>query len=117
MATHLFLGLEKHFFILVVFWVPNLWSRFEALNEIFGNLGPRRMPKALTWVSLKYYAQIDLSNGVSSTPNKYCMQKLHPQEVDVSTTPIGARKPFGFSSSRVRFLDFTYVKKGFGASL
>jgi hypothetical protein len=24
------------------------------------------------------------------------MQKLDPWEVDVSTTPIGARKPFGF---------------------
>jgi hypothetical protein len=39
------------------------------------------------------------------------------QEVDVSTTPIGARKPFGFSSSMVRVLDFTYVKNAFGASL
>jgi hypothetical protein len=41
------------------------------------------------------------------------MQKLCPWEVDVSTTPIGAHKPFGFSSSRVRVLDFTYVKKAF----
>jgi hypothetical protein len=40
-----------------------------------------------------------------------------PREVDVSTTPIGARKPFGFSYSGVRVLDFTYVKKAFGASL
>jgi hypothetical protein len=45
------------------------------------------------------------------------MQNLHPQEVDVLTTPIGAHKPFGFSSFGVRVLDFTYVKKAFGASL
>jgi hypothetical protein len=45
------------------------------------------------------------------------MQKLHPGEVDVSTTPIGACKPFEFSSSGVRVLDFNYIKKAFGASL
>jgi hypothetical protein len=44
------------------------------------------------------------------------MQKLHPWEVDVSTTPIEAHKPFGFSSSGVRVLDFTYVKKALRAS-
>jgi hypothetical protein len=45
------------------------------------------------------------------------MKKLCPQEVDVSTTPIGARKPFGFLSSGVRVLDFNYFKKAIGASL
>jgi hypothetical protein len=45
------------------------------------------------------------------------MKTLHPQEIDISTTPIGAHKPLGFSSSRVKVLDFTYVKKDFGASL
>jgi hypothetical protein len=48
---------------------------------------------------------------------KIVCKMLHPREVDVSTTPIGARKPFGFSSSGVRVLDFLYVKKAFGASL
>jgi hypothetical protein len=45
------------------------------------------------------------------------MQKLHPREVDVSTTPIRALKPFGVSSSWVRVLDFIYAKKEFGDSL
>jgi hypothetical protein len=45
------------------------------------------------------------------------MQKLYPWEVDISTTPIGARKPFGVLSSEVRVLDFLYVKKDFGSSL
>jgi hypothetical protein len=45
------------------------------------------------------------------------MQNLHPREVGVSTTPIWARKPFGVSSFGVRFLDFLYFKKAFGASL
>jgi hypothetical protein len=62
-------------------------------------------------------SRIDLSNELSSAPNGDRMQKLRPWEVDVSTTPIGAHKPFGFSSSGVRVLDFTYVKKALRASL
>jgi hypothetical protein len=61
--------------------------------------------------------RIDLSNELSCTPNGDRMQKLRPWEVDVSTTPIGAHKPFGVSSFGVRVLDFLYVKKAFGASL
>jgi hypothetical protein len=62
-------------------------------------------------------SQTDLSNKLLSTPNGDRMQKLCPWEVDVSTTPIGAHKPFGFSSFGVRVLDFTYVKKALRASL
>jgi hypothetical protein len=62
-------------------------------------------------------SRIDLSNELLSTPNGDRMQKLRPWEVDVSTTPIGAHKPFGFSSSGVRVLDFTFVKKALRASL
>jgi hypothetical protein len=62
-------------------------------------------------------SRLDLTNSVSITPNGDRMQKLRPWEVDISTTPIGARKPFGFSSFEVRVLDFPYVKKAFGASL
>jgi hypothetical protein len=43
------------------------------------------------------------------------MQKLRPRDVDISTTSIGAHKPFEFLSSEVRVLDFPYVKKYFGA--
>jgi hypothetical protein len=38
------------------------------------------------------------------------MQKLRPRKVDVSTTPIGACKPYGFSSSEVRVLDLLMLK-------
>jgi hypothetical protein len=62
-------------------------------------------------------SRIDLSNELSSAPNGDRMPKLCPWEVDVSTTPIGAHKPFGFSSSGVRVLDFTFVKKSLRASL
>jgi hypothetical protein len=75
------------------------------------------MLKKLLGPVKNHSSHLDLSNGVSSTPNRDRMQKLRPWEVDVSTTPIGARKPFGFSSSGVRVLDFPYVKKAFGASL
>jgi hypothetical protein len=43
------------------------------------------------------------------------MEKLPPWEVEVSTTHIGALKPFEFSSSWVRVLDFLNVKKTFRA--
>jgi hypothetical protein len=48
---------------------------------------------------------LDLSDELSSAPNGYNMKKLYPMEFDVSTTPIGAHKPFGISSSGVSFLD------------
>ena len=60
--------------------------------------------------------RLEISNGVSSAPNKDHMQKLRPREVDISTTPIRAHKPFGFSSFGFRVLDFTYVKRAFIAS-
>jgi hypothetical protein len=66
---------------------------------------------------------LDLSNEVSNAPNGDRMQKLCPREVDVSTTPIRAHKPFGISSSGLGFWMFRvfsfiiYVKKAFGASL
>ena len=62
-------------------------------------------------------SRIDLTNELLSAPNGDRMQKLCPLEVDISTTPIEAHKPFGFSSSRVRVLDFTYVKKALRAPL
>jgi hypothetical protein len=71
------------------------------------NLTPRE--SCISWI---YF-----SNEVSNSPQKYHMQKLRPWEVDVSTTPIGAHKPFGVSSFGVRVLDFLYVKNIFGASL
>jgi hypothetical protein len=53
---------------------------------------------------------IYLSNELLCAPNGDRMQKLRPWEVDVSTTRMGARKPFDISSSVVRVLDFIYVK-------
>jgi hypothetical protein len=62
--------------------------------------------------------RLDLFDEVLRTPNEDRMQKLHPQEVDVSTTPIGVHKPFGVSSPGVRVFSFMlYVRKAFGASL
>jgi hypothetical protein len=64
-----------------------------------------------------FSSRIVLSNELSCGPNEDRMPKLRPWEFDVSITSIGARKPFGFSSSRVRVLDFNYVKKALRASL
>jgi hypothetical protein len=117
-ATHLFHVLEKQFSILAVFRVPNFRGCFEALNNVFlGIWGPNDCKRHLPEPIENRSSRLDLSNDVSSAPNGDRMQKLRPREVVVSTTPIGARKPFGFSSSGVRVLDFTYVKKASGASL
>ena len=100
-----------------VFQVPNFQGHFEALNDVFWENGEQHgFSFNVTHIKI-CSPHIDLSNGVSSAPNEDCMQKLHPREVDVSTTSIGAQKPFGFSSSEVRVLDFLYVKVAFGASL
>jgi len=48
---------------------------------------------------------LDLFDRVPSSPNGDRMKKLFPQEVDISTTPIRAHKPFGVSSFGVRVLD------------
>jgi hypothetical protein len=48
---------------------------------------------------------LDLPDRVPSTTNKDRMKKLCHLEVDVSTTPIEAHKPFGVSSFGVRVLD------------
>ena len=65
--------------------------------------------------SKSFSPRIEISNELLSAPNRDRMQKLRPWEVDVSTTPIRAHKPFGFSSFGVRVLDFTYVKKALRA--
>jgi hypothetical protein len=49
--------------------------------------------------------RLDHFDEVPSTPKNDCMKKLCPREVDISTNHIGAHKPFGLSSSRVRVLD------------
>jgi hypothetical protein len=86
------------------FWTSHHWM---WLVEILSKSSPVEIRSS----------QLDVSNKLSYAPNEDRMQKLHPRKVDVSTTPIGARKCFGVSSSGVRVLDFLYVKKDFGASL
>jgi hypothetical protein len=55
----------------------------------------------------------EMVEGSSLGPIEMCSSR----EVDISTTPIRAHKPFCVSSSGVRVLDFVYVKKALGASL
>jgi hypothetical protein len=111
-----FSGNFGNLLFLAVFQVLNFQSHFEALNDVFWE---NREQHGLFDVSHTKVVvpRIDISNGVSSTPNRDHMQKLRPWDVDLSTTPIKAYKPFGFSSSGVRVLDFTYVKKALRASL
>jgi hypothetical protein len=100
------------------FRVLNFWGHFEGLNDVcFGLFGDRGWIWHATTLKKCCTSRIDLSDEVSNTPNRDHMQKLLPQKVDISTTSIGACKPFEFSSSRVNILDFIYFKKAFRATL
>jgi hypothetical protein len=112
-----FSGNFGNLLFLAVFLGPKLLGRFEALNDVFWENGEQHIFSFNVSHIKSCIPRIDLSNGVSSTPNGDRMQKLRPREVDVSTTSIEAHKPFGFSSSGVRVLDFPYVKKALRASL
>jgi hypothetical protein len=48
---------------------------------------------------------IDLSDGLPIARNINHMQNFHRREVDVSTTPMEAHKPFGISYFGVKVLD------------
>jgi hypothetical protein len=61
--------------------------------------------KGMYWVFKMCTSQLDLSNGLLEHPKQRSYAKVVPPEVDVSTNHIEAHKPFGVSSSRVRFLD------------
>jgi hypothetical protein len=119
-ATHLFQWLKEQFSILAVFYSFSslkFWGRFEALKEIFLEfLGGRCFLLHDQTNGVIFSSRIYLSNEVLNTPNRDRMQKLRPREVDISTTPIGADKYFGFSSFGVTVLDFICVKNDFGAS-
>jgi hypothetical protein len=101
----------------VVFRVPNFRGRFEALNDVFWGFGAQVTAKGTYLGQSKSFFSVRPFQRCIEHPKQRSYAKVTPREVDVSTTPIGARKPFGFSSSGVRVLDFTYVKKAFGASL
>jgi hypothetical protein len=62
--------------------------------------------QGFTWNSLALAKRckpwIVLSNKLLFSPNKDCMQKLRPWEVDVSTNYLGVCNTYGVSSSRVR---------------
>jgi hypothetical protein len=75
------------------------------------------MPKLVK----NFTPQLDLSNELLCAPNGNHMQKLLPQEVDISTSHLGGN-PFGATSPRVRILVLygflllgfsTYVKISF----
>ena len=103
---------------LAVFWVPNFWGRFEALNDVFLGIAWTRSSLAL----LIHHStpRRDLSNGLLNDPNGDHMQKLCPQEVGLQIYHFGVNKIVGVSSSRVVFRVFLlpcFMLKGFLASL
>jgi hypothetical protein len=53
----------------------------------------------------RHKAMTKLCNGLRNTLNGICTQKLWHQEVDVSTSLLGAHIPFATSFLRVRVLN------------
>jgi hypothetical protein len=103
-----------------IFRVLNFRDHFEALNDIFFGFTVSQKIVEGSVLGPFYYCtpRKDLSNGLSSDPNKDHMQKLLPQEVGIPTYHFGAHKTVGVSSSRVLFRVFfpsiIYAKKAFG---
>jgi hypothetical protein len=87
----------------MVFSGPEILGPFSGRKRhFFGSTTPRIWPKAYFILNKMCTPWIDIFYKVSSAPNGDLMQKLRRREVDVSTTPIGAHKPFGVSSPGVR---------------
>jgi hypothetical protein len=87
-----------------VFRVPNFWGHFEALNDIFLTWKCPIDPFWMYWAIQNVYSSARPFQWVPA-PKQRSYAKVVPSEVDVSTTPIGAHKPFGVSSLGVRVLD------------
>jgi hypothetical protein len=57
----------------------------------------------------------NISNELLNTPNKDCMQKLHPRKVDTSTNHLETHRPFVASPPKVKVLEikgYLFILKG-----
>jgi hypothetical protein len=102
---------------LAFFRVLNFRGHFEGLNDIFSRSGTSIVSKGSYWAP-------KMKLHVDTFPTSYCApqteivcQSYTPVKLIHQTTQNEVHKIVGFSSSRVRVLDFLYVKNVFGASL
>ena len=107
-ATHLFHCLNGYIFSWQFFYnlrVPKSRGLFEVLNDFFGNLRGQELPSHALFLVEICIPLIVLSTDLLCTLNKYCMQNLYPQEVDVPTNHLNIHKPFVVWSFGIRVLD------------
>jgi hypothetical protein len=112
---------SKHFvgnlLFLAFFWFLNFWGRFEDLKNNFSRLGTSMISKGF-YLSPKMNLFADTFPTSYSAPQKKIVCQIYaPEKLIHQTTQNGVHKTVGFSSFRVRVLDFIYYKKYFGASL
>jgi hypothetical protein len=97
---------------LKVFWVSNIWGNFLGPKRCFlGIWGQRDYLRNYFGTIENRSSQLDLSNGVSNTPNEDRMQKIRPWEVDVSTTPIGPANLLAFHLPGLGFCILLMLKR------
>jgi hypothetical protein len=64
-----------------VFWVPNFWGRFEALNDVFWGFGAQVTIEALTWASRKFFFSVIPFQRAIVRLKQDRMQKLRPRKL------------------------------------
>jgi hypothetical protein len=102
---------------LAVFRFLNFWGHFEGLNEVFSRSRTSMITEAFDWAP-KMNLLIDTFPTSYRVPQtEIICQSYAPEKLIHQTTQNRVHKIVGFSSYRVRVLDFIYVKKAFGASL
>jgi hypothetical protein len=94
-----------------VFWVPNFWGRFEALNDIFLTFGAQEIAKffGLGLVEM-FSSRLDLSNELLCTPNEDRMQNLHPGKLTYQLPPSGPTNLLVFHLLGLGFWIFFMLK-------
>ena len=102
---------SSNLLFLAIFQVLNFRSRFEALNDVFLGKRGETWNKFQCFSNKSFIPWIDLSNELSCAPNKDRMPKLRPWEVNVSTTPIGAKNLLAFHLPGLGFWIFLMLKR------
>jgi hypothetical protein len=107
---------SSNLLFLAFFRFLNLWGHFDGLNEVF-------FGSITSMISKGYYLSPKMNLLDNTFPTSYhapqtniVCQSYAPEKLIHQTTQNGVHKTVGFSSFRVRVLDFIYDKNAFGAS-
>ena len=102
---------------LAVFRFLKFRGHFEGLNEGFTGSRFPMISKVSNLATKMNILNDTFPTSYRAPENKIVCQNYALGKLVHQTTQNGVHKTIGFSSFRVRTLDFVYVKKAFGASL